>query len=402
MVKHLVAALFALLLLVTADVSAQTTTPVVEPLRCGPCDIGYQWGGRCLIPGMNVSSSAGLAPADTGARTVISPSSYGGTDPQKLLAAMQAADALPDNTAAVVLDRVYEVNVGTAVPDTVMVTGGGIRRACTPTATASAFTSGSGSCVTVDDASAFVNGPYVAFVTDTTYAGSRDGSTQRIITLSSHTDTTLCHTGTINFDVPDGATAIVVGDLLLANTKTGVIVDSVFFDGANDCNGYTHDWTLNNALPIRGDNIVRNSVFYDSPSETMTSCGGTIENNRGYQLQGSLTHVSCSVSDEPVQYIRNNTVMGANLATDAIMEHSEGVITFSANAGDLRLSGNKFIDGEEGALGVFDSADDPTHVVGDCYHGFSHVADNVDATKSTVLQHSGLRLEDVPRLWADE
>lgn len=339
---------------------------IVLSTACGDCGMG-QWvcGQGCVYPTIaNYDLTNGLAPGDTGSRQTFSPSSYAGTDNQMVQAAVAAAAAVG---GAVVLDRVYEVSTGIFLQGfgdrTIMLTGGGLRRVCSPNQTLTAPVSASDTCVNVADGTAYTVG-YSAGV----FSGEAWNQLAGSWTISSVSATQVCKSSQLGFTADAGATLGYRSNLVttIPTVSSGVVIDSVLFDGANDCNDHTHDWTLNNAISIRGENIIRNSVFYDSPSETITSCGADILNNRAFDLQGSFVHKSCSTGG-PQEVIANNYVDNANIAGDAVMEHSEGIITFSANAGNMMLWGNRFRRGGEGVFGLASVDDEEVHVSSDCY-----------------------------------
>lgn len=363
-----------------------------EGQPCGECGAGTVDGGACVYPTMDVDQAAGLPAADTGSRQVFSPESYSGTDYQKVQQAIWAAQAV---AGAVVLPKVYELDSSLAIGGPLMVTGGGLRRACTPVATLTVAATAGDTCVEVDTTSGFAVGQYLLAVTGPSYAQHLAD-----IGVSSASGTTICATAAIQADLPVGTRLVKHTQLLSTSTpRDGIIVDSVFFDGANDCNGYTHEWKYNHTGSIRGANVVRNSVFYDLPSENWTTCGATLIGNRSFQLQGSFAHKSCSQSPEPIDILADNYIDGVNLSGDAVMGHSEGAITFSANAGTWAATGNVFRNGGEGVWGLASQEDDRVVASGDCYAHFPRV---VMTFAGTDLDTFIFRVElvDVPTVFA--
>lgn len=311
----------------------------------------------------------GLPPADTGGREVFHTEDYSGSPALKIYLAGQDALASTDpDGAAVVLDDLYVLDASHAwLYDGIMYTGGGLERACTPVATVDTAATSGWSCLSVDDTSGLGN--TIGILTGDSYSEFLGTAT---VDPSNTTATSLCIYGTKSFAVPVNAQAIDI--FPLAKTfnvySSGIIVDSVLFDGGNDCNGYTHAWTQNNTLAIRGDAIVRNCQFTDTPSENLTICGGTFEGNTATGLQGSFVHKSCG-TDGPIDVLSGNSVDGVNLAGDSVMQHSEGAVTLSQYAGHIMMTGNDFSNGGEAVIGDANADAVQIVVVGDSYDTFA-------------------------------
>ena len=333
---------------------------------CGECGVGAMVGAECVYPSQAVDPALGLPPADTSDRMVFDPDDYEGTDSQRLQQAINDAEPV---AGAVVLGRVFEVVSTPYIGAPMLFTGGGLRRACTPVAIVTSTSDPTDHCVQVDSSAGFV--PTEAVIAFTSPA-TVDHVTK--FWVNQTTATTLCQSSPIGVAIPQGAQIVRRSNLLSVDNPTdGVIVDSVFFDGANRCNGHTHDWRFNNAVTFRGDNVLQNSVFYDSPGEGITVCGATIRGNMAFSLQGSFIHKSCGSDPEPLDIVENNYIDGVNLATDEVMKHSEGAITHSANAGTIQASGNVFRNGSEGVFGVAGPDDEGVAASADCYAHFPHV-----------------------------
>ena len=308
----------------------------------------------------------GLDAADTGDRSVYYASSYSGTDYQKVAAALSAAGS--NTPSAVVLDRVYELDGATPrIPEGVMLTGGGLRRSCAGSDLSVALDS-SDTCIEVADATGILAGR-VYVLTDGTYSGYLGA-----FAVSSVDGDTVCKSGAFGFTAPVG-TMVAQRDAMLGTTPTSwaedIVVDSVLFDGNDRCETHTHDWRHANTFPVRGENTVRNSVFYDTPSENLTVCGTLVESNVGIDLGGSFTHGSCSTGcGRPQVVFVRNQVSNANIYGDSVMQHSEGLITLSVNAGRIVSQGNVYVGGGEGVYGLAAQDDLPILAVDDCYEDF--------------------------------
>jgi hypothetical protein len=293
------------------------------------------------------------------------PDSYVGTDAAKLQSAINAAVA---DDGAVVMHRFYEYNGVTvqilnASSNGIMITGGGIRRARSPTQALTANALATDTCVSVADSTGY--GGTLHIFTGVGYLQERGA-----FTVSSTTATTVCSSGQLGFTAQIGDVLAQVGDMIsvVPVPSNGIIIDSVAFDGNGDENTYTHDWRYNTNLVVRGDNIVRNSYFYDTQAENITICGNTILNNTAWNLGGSFIHKSCA-SDGPTDTITGNRVNVSNTFGDTLMEHSEGTYTFSANAGHLTFRNNKFLNGGEAVIGDW-SGETGISILGDCYSHF--------------------------------
>lgn len=362
----------------------------------GSITLVRQWSDTCTFQIPDVPE-LGLEPADTGARTVFDPDSYEGTDAAKILSAVTAALAVD---GAVVMHRFYELgaNGGTGLlalnmgAGGLMVTGGGLRRMCSPQEPLTQALEASDSCLHVADTSEYSVGQWVGV-----FETNAEGGMAIAFQIESKTATTICDGAALNETAAQGSIVAYYDSALLAvspSSSDGLVIDSVAFDGGADCNTQTHDWTILNTMSVRGANTIRNSYFYNTPSENIVSCGATVESNYAWDLQGSFLHKSCgSVLPE---YINSNRVYNANIATDVLSGHSEGLITFSANAGSMYLRGNIFRKGAEGVFGTAAADETEVHSVYDCYNNFPRLI-NFSGSFSTATYSFDAVLERVPR-----
>lgn len=373
-----------------------TTAPLICGQRCGECDAGtYDCStSECVYPSAHVPPllATGLPPAPTGARVVFDPEDfYGPSEYQKVNQALREAGKVG---GAVVLGKVYEIDRALDIYGGTMLTGGGLRRKCMPAATVTVAPAIGDACVTVDSVAGYE--PYQqAAATQQAGGGYNDTLGLYGVLHADPRTSQLCGTQPVSFAMPAGTRLPAVFTMMrvFGVVADGIVVDSVLFDGSNDCNDVTHDWRFNNALAIRGANTVRNSLFYDSPSETLTTCGGTVADNLGLHLQGGLDHISCGTP--ALDIISGNYIENANVATDAVMGHSEAVITFSANPLPLEMHDNVFRHSKEPAIGMVGAGTETLYVEGDCY---AH-------TRGSVLMHASAdgqysRLVDVELIGA--
>lgn len=176
---------------------------------------------------------------------------------------------------------------------------------------------------------------------------------------------------------------------------SGIVIDSMVFDGNWRCGGWTPNWAYNNSLWIRGRNTVRNSIFYDSPAETMVTCGAIVEGNIGYNLGGSFLHKSCQDALRRPDIVAWNRVRYANLLGDAVLEHSEGLITLSNWGGGVFLSNNIFEDGGEGVFGDAGQQEEGLTAAMDCYQNFSHLLNYYDNARTETFRFVGTQMYGV-------
>jgi hypothetical protein len=336
---------------------------------CGECGAGVWTCGEgepiCQYPTAAIPSlrETGLKPGQTGARPVFHADDFAGSDDDRLRAASDAAGAVG---GAVVLDRMFLLRAPWVLRAGVLYTGGGVRRECTPVATV--VEEPVGRCVRVDSVADFeVQG--VRAASDPSYAGTLGGFS---IASIDYENNILCAKDDFTFAIPVGTRLFKHFHMVqtLSTYEDDIVIDSVLFDGGASCNAETHDWRYNNNLLIRGKNTIKNSVFVDMPSENMTICGATVDSNVAANLQGSFVHKSCSADRISEDVLRGNYVEGANLAGDLIMDHSEGVVTLSANSQQISLEDNVFRNGGEGVFGNAGPDDQGIHAYNDCYAHF--------------------------------
>ncbi len=341
-----------------------------SPSRCGtPC--GECSAGRwecsaatrvCRYPS-DLDPTIPRPPADTGDRPVFHVDDYNGSPALRILRAGRDAAEVG---GAVVLDQIYEVDREIRLLEGVMYTGGGLRRSCTPVGKVIVAAGPTDACVEVDDLAGYRVGTMHRVVIDDSFDGNLGGF---VLTALDDTGSRLCVSASFGFEIPVGARIVRLHDLAGPpdTYSTGIVVDSVIFDGAERCNSEIHDWRFNNTMSLRGRNEIRNSIFYDTPSENLTICGSVVANNICLDLQGSFVHKSCSSTIPPVDLITGNYIENANLSGDAVMRHSEGLITFSANAGNIVATRNIYRWGSEGVFGLAGTNDENVTTVDDCY-----------------------------------
>ncbi|MBK6846070.1 MAG: hypothetical protein IPG96_00490 [Proteobacteria bacterium] len=293
------------------------------------------------------------------------------------IAVRAASMAARDLTGAVVeFDRIYEVYRSMPVYSGVTYRGGGLRRRCTPHAKVTAPAAASDTCLQVDQTSGFVPNTQLLVLRGSGYqmiAGEiwpdRNIAADR---LCAYEAAPLGYVAAVGQDVVE------VFDLLQGINPSGsaghvnnVTIRGMLFDGNRACNGYTADWRYNTVGAVKGDVTFVDNTIIDTPSEALTICGGTWLNNHLRNLGGSFVHKSCGMSPPPTDRLEGNVIEGVNRLGDALMGHSEGAITLSANAGELVVRDNVFRDGCEGAFGLVNGDDTDILARGNVFERFA-------------------------------
>jgi len=356
-----VAPLIGLLFLYAGFRVADAQSPA-EGDPCGDCAAGL-WNASastCDYPATKIDRTNGAPKADTGSRTVFRASDYG-TGVAAINAAGNAAKA---SGGAVWIDSVVTVDNYAKLYAGVLYTGGGLKRKCHFCSTVKTASQASDTCLEMYDASGYTLHRQVLVS-----AGPGFADTLGTFTPTYLDGDKLCRGTAIGFAIPIGAD--VVATHVLAKTfpgseEDGIVLDSVLFDGNESCaaNSKNHDWRYNNAVSIRGKNVVKDSWFVDMQSENLVVCGAIVANNIADDLEGSFVHKSCGANVPDLTV--GNYVEDVNQTGDAVMQHSEGVYVFSSNAGNNHSVGNVYRNGGEGAWGEANSSSEQLLSMGDC------------------------------------
>jgi len=132
------------------------------------------------------------------------------------------------------------------------------------------------------------------------------------------------------------------------------------FDGNKTGNPYCIDWRYGASINLSSSEeqtLIDNCYFYESPSETIFSGSCKILNSSYSEINGSLIHFSSNINRASTTVIDKCFGVGSNRGTNALMYHSEALITSSANVTNVRITGCNFEDGDE-AVFTTDSYDD--------------------------------------------
>lgn len=125
-------------------------------------------------------------------------------------------------------------------------------------------------------------------------------------------------------------------------------------DGNKSKNQYTVDWRISASFSLgTGTNLTINNVtFSNTPSENIFANQCNCINLKGNNLNGSLFHISASsVDSSNVSRFINCDLDSVNMAGNALMNHSESAITWSANVGKVIIDNCIFRNGQEGVTG---------------------------------------------------
>ncbi len=142
-------------------------------------------------------------------------------------------------------------------------------------------------------------------------------------------------------------------------------LENLVFDGNQAKYQLSADWRVNTTikLPTTALAVIDNCRFYRIPNENMILCGAQVRNCSGRDLNGSATHISCQ-NNEQFTTLQYNDYLFTNVLGNALMQHSEAAITFSANVHGLHVSYNTFRQVNEYGLGIF-KPDDANNLVTD-------------------------------------
>lgn len=242
-----------------------------------------------------------------------------------------------------------------------------LKRADTPTSLVASTASSGASSVTLSDASDFRAGQTIMFVNPAaTYGGT--GYDEGVGVISSHkiTDITgnvVTFTNTLGSSVPSGYRAITTVNIMGSSSGDSLglyTIHQINFNGNKVGNPYCYDWRYGATLYIPNTDwqtLIENCYFYDTPAENIFAGACKLINCRYSELNGSFIHFSANANRAATTVVDKCFGVGSNRATNAVMNHSEALITTSANTTNVRISNCNFIDGDE-AIMTSDSYDD--------------------------------------------
>ncbi|MBK6848993.1 MAG: hypothetical protein IPG96_16155 [Proteobacteria bacterium] len=275
-----------------------------------------------------------------------------------------------DAGAIVIFDRVYDQTDTLNLYDNIIYRGGGLKRACQVSTTLTEDLSPVGVDITVASTSGFTNGRLVFIAPSNGYEPSIWASS---IAAAPSDATHMRISAPLGYTASAGWRVSVVWQQIrqLDGTGTpghtpGMVIEGMEFDGNAACNTYVHDWRYQDVGAIKSATVTGVYV-HDTPAEAFTICGTTLVNSRFVDLAGSAVHKSCSSGyDDTIDSI---TTIRTNQLGDALLGHSEGTITLSANAGRITLTGSAFTDGGEGVFGLLNGDDAGNVATGNTFVG---------------------------------
>lgn len=275
---------------------------------------------------------------------------------------LKLTEASKASTGSVVqLDRMYTLTKTMYVYGGITYRGTGIKRACSPVSTLTAPASIGATCLTVDSTTGWASGEQVAVVQNAGY--SADNALYATASGTPAGATTLCLASGLTVAASAGwkvtraypqITQIAEGGS--AGPTPGLVIEDMEIDGSSACNTATHDWRYNDVGAIR-DGTARRVYVHHTPSEAFTICGSTVTDSRFEDLSGSIVHKSCPEAGH-ADVVARNVASRVNTVGDAVMGHSEGAFTLSANTGGLMAWGNVLSDGGEGVVGYANEGDE--------------------------------------------
>jgi hypothetical protein len=138
----------------------------------------------------------------------------------------------------------------------------------------------------------------------------------------------------------------------------GVHIKNLIFNGNRSKYNLNFDWRVNPtiSMPSTDSLLIEGCRFEEIPTENIFMCGATLKDCYGSGFNGSVVHLSCD-SGEYHTEILYNQFTSINEVGDALMEHSEAGITFSAKVKNLRMAYNRLIDIKEYGVGIFGNDD---------------------------------------------
>jgi len=262
-----------------------------------------------------------------------------------------------------VLDGRMEIKVG----QTLYGNNCTLKRINTPTSLVTANATTGATSVTVADASGFRAGQVIMFTNPAaTNGGVAHGENVGIIDyhrITSISGNVISFTNGIGANVNIGYRAII--SFTLINAVHGLneellSIQSINFDGNVAGNPYCYDWRYGACISLSSASYqskITNCSFKNTPAENIFGTAVQLNNCTYSELNGSLLHISADANREAVNTITLCSGKGSNRATNAIMNHSEALITSSANSTNVRLSDCNFEDGDE-QIFTLDSNDD--------------------------------------------
>ncbi|MBK6849011.1 MAG: hypothetical protein IPG96_16245 [Proteobacteria bacterium] len=264
-----------------------------------------------------------------------------------------------DANAIVIFDRVYDQTDTLNLYDNITYRGGGLLRACQVSTVLTEELSPVGVDLVVESTSGFVANRAVFISPSNGYEPSIWASA---ISGAPSDATHMRINAPLGYTASAGWRVSVVWQQIrqieangTQGPTPGMVIEDMEFDGNAACNTYVHDWRYQDIGAIKSATVTGVYV-HDTPAEAFTVCGTTLRRSRFVDLAGSIVHKSCSAPGN-ADVIDEVTTIRTNQLGDALLGHSEGTITLSANAGHITVTRSAFTNGREGFFGTLNGDD---------------------------------------------
>lgn len=222
--------------------------------------------------------------------------------------------------------------------------------------------------VDVTDASSFRVGQYMTVLDINNDLGASpffngygfNENAYSALLISSISGNTITFTANAPKNINTGAIAQLRVSIIAQRIAVGErsIYRNGIFDG-NKLNGgalyrYPSDWRINKTLDTGTGaefTLIENCRFFDTPAENIFISGGDVIGCTGDDLDGSFSHVSNAGTSRRIVKVDKCRIDSVNLATNAVMGHSEAVFTNSAKC-EYRITNCEISNGFEQVLGI--------------------------------------------------
>lgn len=278
----------------------------------------------------------------------------------------------------------------------VTIKNGGLKRATTPYTFLSEPIDSGQTFIIVQKATQFGIGQWIKPLTGHAFnQNDRDNTVHNIKQISGDT---MFFDEHWKRDMPMGVKIIRHGHIVRIDLDDArdIRFENIIFDGNVQGNAHTHDWRINPTINMRGDIVIENCTFINTPSENIFQCGGVVRNCEYYNLYGSFIHWSCRNGHQLSSLVEGNQGSKSNIATDDISGHSEGVLTFSANSYNITVRNNHFSDGAEPVMGHQGLDDYSISVTDNYFENFSRKIASISANHPDSLDMSNNVFVNVP------
>jgi len=249
-----------------------------------------------------------------------------------------------------------------------------------------ATSNGGSNTITVDGVERLRVGQTLWFL-DTTapngglaYAENQEGTgSEAKVVITNISGNTITTNTTIPAVVQSGWRVIINSRMFVVSTGKEIgspKFSDLTIDGNKNNNAYTLDWRALTTMNLRSSDkfIFRDITFVNIPSENIIVDYVDAYNLKGFDLNGSLFHLS---NDDPSEAKYTNTLInvqldGVNQGGNTLMNHSEAAITYSVNTAPIVLQNCVFRNGNEAVIGnISDNDQLPIKILGCSFYNFT-------------------------------